>query len=354
MIHVTLRTRELKNGRKSLYLDFYPPVKTDVGYTRRESLNLYLTGNEPTDTETMQKAESICKARFTAVNSGNYVATPQDLTTALLRYADGKTPSTRRSYVTLYRYMNDYNEHRPLPLSEVTALYIYNFSVWLATQGKDKGNGQLNPNTVAIYLKKLRTFLQHAYTVKLIQDDFTGAVQVPKTHTTEREHLTQEELTQLASTKADERIKTAYLFACLTGLRYSDIKALSVEDYDSNTHSLSIRMKKTGKPLTIYLSDEAISIIERRLSGKEKHLFADLPANNTTNHLLHAWSVDAGINKPLTFHTARHTYATLAISANVDVYTLKELLGHASVQTTQIYAKVVEDRKKGARNAVHL
>lgn len=350
---VTLRTRELKNGRKSLYLDFYPPVKTDAGYTRRESLNLYLTG-EPTDNETMQKAETIRKARFTAVNSGNYVSVPTDLTTSLLQYANGKTASTRRSYVTLYRYLSDYNEHRPLPLADVTALYIYNFSVWLATQGKDKGEGTLNQNSVAVYLKKLRTFLQHAYNVKLIQDDFTTAVQVPKTLTPEREYLTQEELTKLASTKADERIKTAYLFACLTGLRYSDIKALSVEDYDSNTHTLSIRMKKTGKPLTIYLSDEAISIIERRLSRKETRLFADLPANNTTNNLLHGWSIDAGINKTLTFHTARHTYATLAISANVDVYTLKELLGHASVQTTQIYAKVVEDKKKDARNAVHL
>lgn len=62
----------------------------------------------------------------------------------------------------------------------------------------------------------------------------------------------------------------------------------------------------------------------------------------------------AGINKTITFHCARHTYATLQLTLGTDIYTVSKLLGHKELRTTQIYAKVIDDKKKQAANRIQL
>ena len=62
----------------------------------------------------------------------------------------------------------------------------------------------------------------------------------------------------------------------------------------------------------------------------------------------------AGISKTITFHCARHTYATLQLSAGTDIYTVSKLLGHRELKTTQIYAQVIDQRKKEAANRINL
>ena len=62
----------------------------------------------------------------------------------------------------------------------------------------------------------------------------------------------------------------------------------------------------------------------------------------------------AGITKTITFHCARHTYATLQLTLGTDIYTVSKLLGHKELRTTQIYAKVIDDKKKEAANRIQL
>ncbi|WP_423147982.1 tyrosine-type recombinase/integrase [Rubrolithibacter danxiaensis] len=66
------------------------------------------------------------------------------------------------------------------------------------------------------------------------------------------------------------------------------------------------------------------------------------------------WLADAGITKNITFHSFRHTYATLQLSSGTDIYTVSKMLGHRNVKTTQIYTKVIDDKKKEAANRIKL
>ena len=66
------------------------------------------------------------------------------------------------------------------------------------------------------------------------------------------------------------------------------------------------------------------------------------------------WLREAGITKPFTFHCLRHSAATLMIQNGVDIYTVSRMLTHSNVQTTQIYADIVDEKKRQAANAITL
>lgn len=148
-------------------------------------------------------------------------------------------------------------------------------------------------------------------------------------------------------------IGKAYLFACFSGLRISDIRALRWKNIivEDGQFFAMLFMQKTGKELKIPLPDKAMEIISIRGNDEDKVFF--LPSNPTVEDNLKKWAEAAGINKHLTFHTARHTYATLLLTLGADLYTVSKMLGHTNVATTQIYAKVVDKKKVDAVNLVN-
>ena len=108
-------------------------------------------------------------------------------------------------------------------------------------------------------------------------------------------------------------------------------------------------MQKTQEPLYIPLSQQALAYLPARGDAAGDALvFADLKSNVPINAHIHAMAAAAGINKHVTFHTARHTFATLLLTEGADIYTTSKLLGHADIATTQIYAKIVDAKKQEA------
>ena len=96
------------------------------------------------------------------------------------------------------------------------------------------------------------------------------------------------------------------------------------------------------------LTENALAFLpERYMDGPENRIFL-MPETSCAYDYLHEWSEKAGITKNVTFHLARHTYATLLLYYGADIYTVSKLLGHTSVKTTQIYAKVVDETKRRA------
>lgn len=90
-------------------------------------------------------------------------------------------------------------------------------------------------------------------------------------------------------------------------------------------------------------------------AGKpEAKVFEGLHYSAWSNLKLQQWMMNAGISKTITFHCARHTYATLQLTAGTDIYTVSKLLGHRELRTTQIYAKVIDEKKKEAANKIQL
>ena len=90
------------------------------------------------------------------------------------------------------------------------------------------------------------------------------------------------------------------------------------------------------------------------LQDKDERVFKGLKYSAWHNLKLQQWMMRAGISKTITFHCARHTYATLQLSAGTDIYTVSKLLGHRELKTTQIYAKVIDRQKKEAANRIKL
>lgn len=112
-------------------------------------------------------------------------------------------------------------------------------------------------------------------------------------------------------------------------------------------------MKKTQKTLYLPLSGEALKWMPERGEAKDTDKVFYLPYPTYINVVLKTWAQNSGINKTITFHTARHTFATMMLTLGADLYTTSKLLGHTQVKTTQIYAKIVDKKKDEAVNLVN-
>ena len=149
-------------------------------------------------------------------------------------------------------------------------------------------------------------------------------------------------------------MKKAFLFSALTGLRWSDVKGLSwenVRNSEKDGWSIHFTQKKTNKSECLPVSDQAIRFLGNKDQGTDK-IFSNLKYHTWMNTQLQNWVRDAGINKKITFHCARHSFATLQLSLDTDIYTVSKLLGHRNLKTTQIYANVIDKKKVDAAKRI--
>ncbi|TKB95742.1 site-specific integrase [Pedobacter cryophilus] len=140
------------------------------------------------------------------------------------------------------------------------------------------------------------------------------------------------------------RVKDLFLFSCFTGLRYSDVVNVRWENIKSEPERIEIQVKKTDKPLTIPLSSKAIEILDKysKLTIKSpKSLALPKMANQVINRGIKELMELAGITKSISFHCARHTFASNHVEAGTYMPHLKDLLGHTNIVQTQIYAKTL-------------
>jgi integrase len=150
-------------------------------------------------------------------------------------------------------------------------------------------------------------------------------------------------------------MKRAALFSALTGLRHCDIQKLQWKEISMNGNhaQLHFTQQKTKGVEYMPISEQALQLcgIPRQ---PEQLVLEDLPDPAWISKPLKRWIEAAGITKPITFHNFRHTYATLQLSSGTDIYTVSKMLGHTNVKTTQIYAKVVDEKKNKAAQAIQL
>ena len=176
------------------------------------------------------------------------------------------------------------------------------------------------------------------------------AKEKPQKLVADREFLTIEEVKKVMNTPCRyEIVKKAFLFSCFTGLRYSDMKALNWSEIhsaaDGKTEYIDHIQIKTKDRVTIPLSEEAKRWMPERIEDVD-NIFHQLTITHTTVEVvLKEWMEAAGIQKHITYHSSRHTTATLAISAGADISSVKEVLGHSSVTSTEVYAKVNLEKK---------
>ena len=167
-----------------------------------------------------------------------------------------------------------------------------------------------------------------------------------------REYLTIEELKRLASTEClYPEVGRAFLFSCLTGLRRSDIVKLTWGEVSTlaGRTRLIYRQKKTRSQEYLDITAQAAELLgERGDAGPDDLVFDSIYHPQRTIDILRGWAAMAGIDKNITFHSGRHTFAVMMLTLGTDIYTVSKLLGHRSLQTTQIYAKIVDAKKQEA------
>lgn len=317
----------------------------------REFLKLYLVPvKSPADkiknSDTLRMATDIKNRRIRELDSGELnVEVPKKVENILaIDYLRKKirgirVKNSRDNNENMVKHLEAFNRHATL--AEINRDFYKKFV--------DNLLSKMSINSARLMAVLLKARLHDAYIDGMIASmpDLYGIT--PKKESTNIDFLTLDELKAMASTDAPEDIKNPFLFCCFTGLRFSDVKALRWENIENGV--IILRMKKTKEIVRVPLSDNAKRFLPET---KEKGLVFQIGPLNTLTRGLKVWAKEAGVNKNLHFHVSRHTFGTLALEHGAAIYTVSKLLGHRNVETTQIYAKVLDEGRKKAVDAIPL
>ena len=256
------------------------------------------------------------------------------------------THSDRRESTkeNLYTTITVLQEFRPgLDFKDITYTFLKDFEVYL----REKGNGI---NTVAKHLRQLRTLVNEAINQGYIHADAYPFRKFKiKQEKGRHEFLTPDELRKLENLEIKDRklrhVLDAFLFCCYVGLRFSDFCQLKQSNFIKVNGKKWLHFKsiKTGielhLPLHLLFEGKALAILDKYNIAE----FASLGSNSEVNKCLAQITMMARIKKHVTYHTARHTCATLLIHQGVPITTVQRLLGHTSVKTTEIYSEILSN-----------
>ena len=249
--------------------------------------------------------------------------------------------STKENLLTTITVLQEF---RPgLDFKDITYTFLRDFEVHL----KEKGN---SVNTVAKHMRQLRTLVNEAINQGYIPSDaYPFRKYKIKQAKGRKEFLTPDELKRLENLDVDKKLRhvlDAFLFCCYTGLRFSDFCQLSPANFIkvNGKRWLHFTSIKTGVelrlPLHLLFEGKALAVLERYDIVTD---FAKIGPNSEANKYLAQLAALARIRKHITYHTARHTCATLLVHQGVPITTVQKLLGHTSVRTTEVYSEVLSN-----------
>ena len=259
-----------------------------------------------------------------------------------------KSEATYQKYERTKKHIAEFIKERynlsDISLKEINHLFISDFEVYLLT------TAGCNANTTAKFLQFLKRIILIARNNGWIQTDpfYNYKIRITKV---DRGCLTQNEIETIMqktfASKRLEQVRDIFVFSCFCGLAYIDVKNLRENNvrtsFDENLWIVGKR-EKTGVSFNIPLLD-----IPKAILGKYKgklpngHLLPVL-SNQKMNAYLKEIGDVCGIDKNLTFHLARHTFATLTLSKGVSIESVSKMLGHTNIQTTQIYARITNEK----------
>jgi integrase len=369
-VHLRKR-KQSKDGSISLFLEVYKGTTTSSeGKVKNlrdyEYLNLYLIDNAKTpidkqhNKDTLQLAESIKSKRELEIKNGLYGFTNDFKQSA--NFIDYFKDQTEKRLLSDGNYGNWDSTLKHLikfagtkvSFREIDQTFCENFRDYLKNTAKKPNKQPLSSSSVSSYFNKFRACLKEAVKKKIILSNPATDVTNPKVIENIRQHLTFDELKAIV--KADcryEILKRAFIFSCLTGLRWSDINNLKWSEVQKTNEGWRIifHQQKTKGLQYLDLSDQARGYLGQSGSPDEK-VFTGLKYSSYMNVELSKWMMRAGITKDITFHCGRHTFAVLQLTLGTEIFTLSKLLGHSELKTTQIYAKIIDEKKREAVNKI--
>lgn len=256
-------------------------------------------------------------------------------------FIERKAPQCEmRTYKSMVFRLKSFRKKSKLPCSEINEEFLIAF--------KDYLNSTLNGSTPFNYFKKMKRIIKEATISKHFKSNPALNIKNSKGISSEKDVLTTEETYLLSAAEcSNHEVKRAFLFCCLTGLRFCDIKALKWSNIN-NENVLTIVQIKTKERVVLPLNDNAITLLGVKGSGKS--LVFELPTHRGCLLILKKWVDDAKIDKHITWHCARHTFATSLVFVDVGINLVSSLLGHKDLRQTQIYVRTAELSKTKAIN----
>lgn len=255
------------------------------------------------------------------------------------------------------KHLRAFTKNKDITFQQIDKSFVEGFKSYLENDARAKTGKPLSNNTQASYFTKLRVCINNAVEDNILTPSIARglkSVKVIREKASKREYLTIEELKELVKVECRYSIlKEAFLFSCLTGLRWSDIERMTwgqIRDEREGARYI-FEQKKTGQLEYLDISNQARALIGER-GDSELRVFKGLTYSAYFNVALKQWVLKASITKDITFHCARHTFATLQLSNGTDIYTLSKLLGHKELKTTQVYAKILDKAKQEAVNRI--
>ena len=363
---IRLRMKLLNNGSKSLYLDIYRNGKRSYEYLKMYIIPETDDNARKRNIVTMTAANAIKSKRIIEMTSGEAgIKMPDEKPKMLLsewmqQYManqENKGKKGLHQIKVAMQILKDYAGEQ-VTMEGVDKTFCKGYIDYLLTEYQPMGK-PISRFTAQNYYRVLNCALNAAVRADIIKVnpmnklDNSEKIRRPDS---KREYMTIEEIRSLIAAQMEySAVKNAYLFSCFCGLRISDIIGLKWKNVyiDNGQYRLEVVMQKTKEPTYLPLSQEALRWLpDRGEKTAEDHVF-DLPSPTYINVILKPWAKAAGIDKHFTFHTARHTFATMMLTLGADLYTTSKLLGHADVKMTQVYAKIVNRKKDEAVNLVN-
>lgn len=357
-MNVSTYLRPTKDGKSNIYLDYYVN-----GIRNRKKTGLFLYDKPKTRIEKehnkensfmveSMKAELILKIQRNEIGFESPKKREVDFIKYVKRIVDDRErrETNYDGWRSAYKHLLNFSPNGLL-FNNLNSDYLEDFKHYLLKDLNLKGTSAQR------YFNLIKHAVHDAFRDRLIKYDYAYNVESPKREEPIKQYLTDEELTLLSNAECKNPIlKKAFLFSCLTGMAYADIMKIHWNNFSKDNEGnwqIVFHRKKTKGLQYHQISDEAIELLGNIQKNDEK-VFKGLRYNSWMNVVLRDWVYSAGIKKIITFHCARHTYATVLLNRGVSLSVVQELMGHQDIKTTRGYAKVMDSNKRLASNMITL
>lgn len=265
-------------------------------------------------------------------------------------------PNTSRLYITSQNYIRQFvkKEYKKSDffLKELDYSFIIKFENYLRSVRPRHYQESLQHNAVMKHIQRLRKMITLAFHLEWIERDPFVKFK-PNLIQKERGFLTVEELQKIEDLQPElprlQKVRDLFIFSCYTGISYGDLMLLSPQNLTIGIDKkfwIVTKREKNGNQVKLPLLSKAVTITEKYKNNEAcivNNSLLPIISNQKLNSSLKEIANLCHIKNNLTFHLARHTFATtVALTNGVPIETVSKILGHKKLSTTQIYAKVIE------------
>lgn len=375
-----LGAKILSNGRESLFLDYYHGYRMEYNKSKdkmvpkkerkREYLKLYLWQAPRTPIERQQNKETLALAKKIRFEKGQELLeegvgyrlkkkTAVNLLDYFNEFAQKANVADRLVLVGALNNFKDFlSEKYPqfskrIEAKNLSKEMIQNFVDYLVDHHKGQG--------AETYYRRFKRLVNYAVEQGEIAKSPCRGITTPRVDDVlAKDILSQEEMKKLFSTHysgENPEIRRAFAMTCLAGIRFCDIVGLSYSNVDYSNKLLTFRQSKTQKHssssgVTIPLNDTLMAIIGKKSKKATDDLIFHLPSSTMCLKALKRWTKKAGIDKHITWHCGRHSFATSLLSNGANIKVVSSLLGHSTLKFTEIYVRAVDKLKEEAINSL--